>query len=171
MLKSRNQTTNGGEGTLFLPTVLKVVSLLLYSSGFSFDEKDFHKSVLSPSEWECIVLRVALVCMNSIPMLDFHVFPVLSFAFSEWLEEAALGAATSGHLKPEILKALYHFSLFQATWLKFFSLILFFYSHFYVVEIQFLWFMWSVIIDDWNASLLREIVKAKGQFLFKNKRK
>lgn len=44
--------------------------------------------------------------------------------FRERLEEAVLGAAPSHHFKPEVFKAAHNVSLFPATWLKFFSLIL-----------------------------------------------
>lgn len=45
---------------------------------------------------------------------------------SERLEEVVLGAAASHPFRPEVFKTVYHFSLFQATWLKFFSPIPFF---------------------------------------------
>lgn len=93
--------------------------------------------------------------------------PCSHLYLSERLEEAVRGVAASYHFKPEVFKAVYHFPWFQATWLKFFSLTLSFASDFCLVETEFLCFVWTVVIDVWNTSLLRKIVKAQGLCLFR----
>lgn len=98
-------------------------------AGFSLDE---NLSGTFPSQLIGIKIRVhssqsSRDLRGFIYGAVFSRFPcVLIWFFCQRLEELVLGAAASHHFEPEVFKAVYHFSFFQATWLKFFSLRRFF---------------------------------------------
>lgn len=75
---------------------------------------------ISPATFESVLFNLALAQLR-LPCCVFMFSPCSDLYFSERLEEAVLGAAPSPHCQPDVFKAVYHVSLFQATWLKIFS--------------------------------------------------